>query len=418
MNFDRVSGKKLLVGGLALFATFALAGQVAAQSKQLAGKEIRIGAIVPSSGPFAEWGRSNTTTLKLLEHQINAAGGVEGAKLHIFIYDDGGKPSQAANLVRRLAEDDKVLAIAGPLTSSAVEVAFPVANEMKVVATSQASSKPGVAALNRPWGFRNTVDELVLGRATVPYFKNTYKVSSVAIIYDAKDANAVALGSHIMPGLLKENGIKILNDGKALTFNTGDIDVSAQVTTIRSLNPDGIVVAADSTQAVTVIRELKRQGLLKPVLGGTPLIAAATLKAAPEIPIIAPATFYYSGKGGTSKMDKFAAALQPALRKTSGLPISTRSSRCILMRYTSPVSHSSLMNWHRTVKRSESLSRPAHLMALLARSRSKKMVMRPSRSSLLSARMASGPKAHAAAARREPLQVKAASRCWSRYSNC
>ena len=316
---DCILRRKLLACAVGLSALL-ICGPVAAQAKRLAGQEVRIGAIVPSSGPFAEWGRSNTVALKLLEDEVNAAGGVEGAKLRIFVYDDAGKPPQAANLLRRLAEDDKVLAIAGPLTSSAVEVAFPVANQMKVVATSQASSKPGVAALNRPWGFRNTVDELVLAHATVPYFKNTYKVSSVAVIYDAKDANAVALGGRILPALLKENGIKVLNEASPLTFNTGDIDVSAQVTTIRSLNPDGVIVAADSTQAVTVIRELKRQGVMKPVLGGTPLIAAATLKAAPDIPVIAPATFYYTGKGGTSAMDKFAASLLPMLRKTQGLP--------------------------------------------------------------------------------------------------
>jgi branched-chain amino acid transport system substrate-binding protein len=105
---------------------------------------------------------------------------------------------------------------------------------MKVVAMSQASSKPGVAALNRPWGFRNTVDEMVLGRASVPFFKNAYNISTVAVIYDGKDANSVALGRKIMPSLMKENGIKVLNEENLLTFNTGDIDVSAQVTTLRS----------------------------------------------------------------------------------------------------------------------------------------------------------------------------------------
>ena len=101
--------------GLALAAlALAFAQPSAAQSGRLAGLEVRIGAVVPSSGPFAEWGRTNTATLKMLEDEVNAAGGVEGAKLRVIVYDDSAKPPQAANLVRRLAEDDKVLAIAGP----------------------------------------------------------------------------------------------------------------------------------------------------------------------------------------------------------------------------------------------------------------------------------------------------------------
>lgn len=319
MSIDRIGRRKLLACGAAVFSALLAFGQAAAQTGRLAGQEVRIGAIVPSSGPFAEWGRTNTVTLKMLEDEVNASGGVEGAKLRIFVYDDAFRPPQAANVLRRLAEDDKVLAIAGPLSSGACEVAFPVANQLKIVATSQASSKPGVAALNRPWGFRNTVDEAALARATVPYFKTAYKVSSVAVIYDAKDANSVATGSRILPAFMKENGVKVLNDGNFLTFNSGDIDVSAQATTIRSLNPDGIVIAAEAPSAATVIRELKRQGVVKPVIGGTPLIAAGMLKAALDVPIIAPATFFIGEKSG-EKAEKFVAKLQPLLRKTPGLP--------------------------------------------------------------------------------------------------
>ncbi len=277
-----------------------------------------LGAIVPSSGPFAEWGRTNTVTLQMLEKQVNDAGGVNGAKLKIIIVDDATRPAQATNALRKLAGDDKVLAIAGPLTSSAAEVTFPVANEMKVVATSQASSKPGVAKLNRPWAFRNTIDEGILGKTTVPYFKKAFDIKSVTVIYDAKDATAATVGTRIMPALMKENDIKVANESDLLSFNTGDLDVSAQVTKMKSLNPDGVVVSADYSQAVTVIREMKRQGLIKPVVGATQLISSAILKAAPEIPIVAPATFYATMKG--EKAEKFVGDLQPLLRKTSGLP--------------------------------------------------------------------------------------------------
>jgi branched-chain amino acid transport system substrate-binding protein len=281
------------------------------------GADIVLGAIVPSSGPFAEWGRANTTTLQVLEKQVNDAGGINGAKLRIVILDDGTKPAQAANNLRKLAGDEQVLAVAGPLTSSAAEVTFPIANEMKTVATSQASSKPGVAKLNRPWAFRNTIDESVLGRTTVPYFKKAFNVSRVAIIFDAKDATAATVGSKIMPALMKENDIQVLNE-EPLSFNTGDLDVSAQVTKMKGLNPDGVVVSADYSQAVTVVREMKRQGMTTPVVGSTQLISSAILKAAPEIPIVAPATFYATMKG--AKAENFVNALLPALRNTAGLP--------------------------------------------------------------------------------------------------
>jgi branched-chain amino acid transport system substrate-binding protein len=306
------------IGALMAAGLLAVSGTIANGPAKAADAEIVLGAIVPSSGPFAEWGRTNTATLQMLEKQVNDAGGIKGAKLRILILDDATKPAQATNNLRKLAGDDHVLAVAGPLTSSAAEVTFPVANEMKVVATSQASSKPGVAKLNRPWAFRNTIDEGVLGRTTVPYYKQAFGIKTVAIIFDAKDATAATVGSKIMPGLMKDNGIEVVNANDPLSFNTGDLDVSAQVTKIKALNPDGVVVSADYSQAVTVIREMKRQGVVKPVVGSTQLISSAILKAAPEIPIVAPATFYASMPG--DKPEKFVKELTPLLRKVSGLP--------------------------------------------------------------------------------------------------
>jgi branched-chain amino acid transport system substrate-binding protein len=116
---------RIALGGIAAALTLA-SGIAAAQAQST----LTFGAIVPSSGPFAEWGRTNTVTLNMLEKQINDAGGVNGKKIKIVVLDDAAKPAQAANNLRKLAGDDKALAVAGPLTSSAAEVTFPVANEL------------------------------------------------------------------------------------------------------------------------------------------------------------------------------------------------------------------------------------------------------------------------------------------------
>jgi branched-chain amino acid transport system substrate-binding protein len=315
----RVSRRKfaLSLGAAFLVGVSAFALQ-SAQAQDLKGREVALGAIVPSSGHFAEWGRTNTVTLKMLEKKVNDAGGINGAKLKLVIYDDSARPAQSTNSLRKLASDDKVLAVAGPLTSSACEVVFPVANQLGIVSTSQASSKPGVAKANRPWAFRNTIDEGILAKTTVPYYKKAFDIKTVAVIYDAKDATAATVGTRIMPAIVKENGIQILNENDLLSFNTGDLDVSAQVTKLKSLNPDGVVVSADYSQAVTVIREMKRQGLMKPIVGATQLISSAILKAAPEIPLVAPATFYATMKADGAQ--KFVGELQPLLRKESNLP--------------------------------------------------------------------------------------------------
>ena len=81
--------RALCVVGLSAALT-AAAGPAFAQGAE---RQILLGAVVPSSGPFAEWGRANTVTLQMLEQQVNDAGGINGAKLHISILDDANFPS-------------------------------------------------------------------------------------------------------------------------------------------------------------------------------------------------------------------------------------------------------------------------------------------------------------------------------------
>ena len=62
--------KALWAAGLSAALTVGAALPARAQTA-----EIALGAIVPSSGPFAEWGRANTVTLQMLEKQVNDGGG-------------------------------------------------------------------------------------------------------------------------------------------------------------------------------------------------------------------------------------------------------------------------------------------------------------------------------------------------------
>ena len=70
----------------------------------------------------------------------------------------------------------------------------------------------------------------------MPYFKKAFNAKSVAVIYDAKDAVSTAIATKIMPKVLTDNGIEVLN-GECVSFNTGDLDVSAQITKLKSLIP-------------------------------------------------------------------------------------------------------------------------------------------------------------------------------------
>ncbi len=90
--------------------------------------------------------------------EVNAAGGVGGKKLKIVSFDTAGKPEQAVVGVRKLAEDDKVMAIIGPFSSGECRVAFPAGDRSGVVMMSMARRRRSWPSRS-PYGLRNTSDE-------------------------------------------------------------------------------------------------------------------------------------------------------------------------------------------------------------------------------------------------------------------
>ena len=237
-----------------------------------AAQPIKIGVAYGLTGMWSDWTKKNIVAVEMAVAEINAAGGVNGMKLEPVIYDTASKPAEATRLVRKLATDDKVMAILGPFSSSECEVAFPVGNRIGIVMISQASSKPGVAA-KFPFAFRNKLDELQLAVPTMKKWKAQYNIKSVAIVHDAKDAVSRVLGTLVLPGVSKKLGLKIVNEGNFVTYTTGDFDMRPQVTKLKSMQFDGLVFGGVYMDAVTFIKEARRQGVKQPMMGGNPLMS-------------------------------------------------------------------------------------------------------------------------------------------------
>ena len=237
-----------------------------------AAQPIKIGVAYGLQGMWSDWCKKNIVAVEMAVEEINAAGGVNGMPLETIIYDTASKPAEATRLVRKLATDDKVLAILGPFSSSECEVAFPVGNRIGIVMISQASSKPGVAA-KWPYAFRNKIDELRLAFPAIKKWMMIHKIKTVAIVHDAKDAVSRALGTMVLPGVSKKLGLQIVNEGNYVTYTTGDFDMRPQVTKLKSMKFDGLVFGGVYMDGVTFIKEARRQGLNQPMVGGNPLMS-------------------------------------------------------------------------------------------------------------------------------------------------
>jgi len=78
---------------------------------------IRIGAIFAITGPAANLGLPESRTLQMLVDDANAAGGIGGKKIELFMKDSQGNAEKALSFAKQLVEEQEVLAIIGPSTT-------------------------------------------------------------------------------------------------------------------------------------------------------------------------------------------------------------------------------------------------------------------------------------------------------------
>jgi branched-chain amino acid transport system substrate-binding protein len=115
-----------LVSAILLAGAAVAAGPAAAQKSYGPGvtdSEIRIGNIMPYSGPASAYGVIGKSEAAYF-NKINAEGGINGRKIKFISYDDGYSPPKTVEQARKLVESDEVLLIFNSLgtpTNTAIQ---------------------------------------------------------------------------------------------------------------------------------------------------------------------------------------------------------------------------------------------------------------------------------------------------------
>jgi branched-chain amino acid transport system substrate-binding protein len=250
---------------LALVAACAVALPLTASAQKLEGRSVKIGCLAPLTGKGAEWGQGAKPSMEIAVEEINAKGGVGGVPIELICYDDQTLEAEALKAMSRLVDRDKVLAVVGPCFSGPFETIAPQLDErFKTPIDSYCSAKPGLSAMSK-WAFRNTLTSDKQLKPVVDAWLAEYKIKKVVIIYDAEDAVSKGEGAGVLPALFKGHNIEILD---SLTYRTKDTDYSAQVTKAKSLGAEGIALGSCYQNAAAIAKEMAKQGLNVPIIGG------------------------------------------------------------------------------------------------------------------------------------------------------
>ncbi|CAN7459163.1 ABC transporter substrate-binding protein [Duganella sp. LjRoot269] len=218
-----------------------------------AAEPLKVGLVVPMSGPFASTGRQIEAAVRLYLRQHGAS--VAGRPVEIILKDDGGvSPDVTKRLAQELVARDKVQVLAGFGLTPLAFAAAPVATQAKVpmiVMAAAASAVPQRSPYIVRTGF-------TLAQVTAPMAQWAAK---------NKIKSAVSLVSDYGPGLdaekvfakgLLEGGGKMLDSLRAPLRNP---DYAPFLARVKDLKPDALFVFVPSGEGAAVLKQFTERGL-------------------------------------------------------------------------------------------------------------------------------------------------------------
>jgi branched-chain amino acid transport system substrate-binding protein len=224
---------------------------------------IVLGEVGSLTGAQATFGVSTRNGIELALKEANAAGGVKGKKLEVRVYDDQGKPEEAAQAVTRLITQDKVVIILGEVASSNSLAMAEKAQAAGVPMITPSSTNPSVTEKG-DYIFRVCFIDPFQGFVMAKFARENLKADQVAILQDNKSAYSIGL-TDVFTRKFAEMGGKIVTTE---SYSQGDTDFRAQLTAIKKTKPQAIYVPGYYNDVGIIARQAREMGLMVPLMGG------------------------------------------------------------------------------------------------------------------------------------------------------
>src|SRR5437660_10448008 len=221
--------------------------------------DIKVGLAISLTGAANIYGPSQRRSSDLAVDQINAAGGVGGAKLALVVEDDASARDQGITVFRKFINEDKVAAILGPTLSGVAAGAHPVAQQAGTPVI--AISNTGVGIVGKcdygacDWIFRASLGEETALPAALKAAKDKLNLKKVVLMFES-DQKFAADGADIFKKAAADNGITI---ARTIPYKTADVDFSAFVTQAKGESPDAILASGLAGTASKVLVEVGKQ---------------------------------------------------------------------------------------------------------------------------------------------------------------
>jgi branched-chain amino acid transport system substrate-binding protein len=247
------------------------------------GKTIKLGAVFSITGPGGVYGPQSRDGAMLAVKQINASGGVNGAKIDLTVQDDGSDKAQSAQKAQGLIQSNNVLALLGPTLSNSAVAVHPLADSLKTpilaVSTTGIHIVPDCKFPDTSpckYVFRDSLGE----QTAIPdnikaYADDQHPKTGVLLV--AQDDKFSSDGGTIVQNTVGQYNINLL---KVIKFSKNDADLAPYVTQAVQLKPDVIFITSLGGIPAKIMNAARNQGWQGQFLGGNGFNTATVSKQA------------------------------------------------------------------------------------------------------------------------------------------
>ena len=234
---------------------------------------IKLANIVELSGSGATAGTMFKSGIELAIKDINAAGGILGSQIEFTTVDTQTTPGVAKGLATK-AVDDGVFAVFGPVFSGSIMVSQAETRKAEIP-NFTAAAGANVTQQGNPYIFRTGFTQTVSMPKAAKYIANNLKAKTVAVMFVNNDFGKP--GRDAATKALESFGVKVVAD---ISTEAGQIDFAAPVLKAKQSDADAIFVYLNEEESARALRELKKQGWAKPIVGDVTLVSQKVIELA------------------------------------------------------------------------------------------------------------------------------------------
>ena len=252
---------------LALIGAFCFVGLAQAADT------VKIYGLVELSGTGTTSGTNFNNGVKLAVKEINATGGILGRKIEYIAEDTQSNPGVSKGLAQK-AVDEGSYVVMGPVFSGSILVSMAETKRAEIP-NFVGGEAAAITQQGNPYIFRTSFTQSTAMPKVANYISDNIKAKVIDIIYTNNDFGKG--GRDLAMKSFEAKGIKM---GADISTDAGQVDFSSAVLKARQSGSDALFVYTNEEEAARLLKELRKQGYTKPVIGETVLTSQKVIELA------------------------------------------------------------------------------------------------------------------------------------------